>query len=195
ERRSLRFSVCSPSTNCPSRIIRFSTCIVSRMHRQTVFLFASNPRIGNSILRNARAFSRKFTRTISPRWPLTNASRCLAAACAVASLIFGGGCEYLRQDMANQPKNRPLSPGAQRLCLRRYDQWFRPDAGLLGADSAPRPLGHHRVHSRAAAQPQHEGRRSPRGAPRETEPKRNSGSETECPEGFDRRPLLMAAQE
>jgi len=41
---------------------------------------------------------------------LTNASRCLAAACAVASLIFGGGCEYLRQDMANQPKNRPLSP-------------------------------------------------------------------------------------
>ena len=41
---------------------------------------------------------------------MTNASRCLAAACAVASLIFGGGCEYLRQDMANQPKNRPLSP-------------------------------------------------------------------------------------
>src|SRR5439155_3370856 len=41
---------------------------------------------------------------------LAYASRCLAAACAVASLIFGGGCEYLRQDMANQPKNRPLSP-------------------------------------------------------------------------------------
>ena len=41
---------------------------------------------------------------------MTNASRCFAAACAVASLIFGGGCEYLRQDMANQPKNRPLSP-------------------------------------------------------------------------------------
>ncbi len=41
---------------------------------------------------------------------MTNTSRCLAAACAVASLIFGGGCEYLRQDMANQPKNRPLSP-------------------------------------------------------------------------------------
>ena len=41
---------------------------------------------------------------------MTNASRCFAAACAVASLIFGGGCEYMRQDMANQPKNRPLSP-------------------------------------------------------------------------------------
>jgi hypothetical protein len=41
---------------------------------------------------------------------LTNTSRCLAVACAIASLIFGGGCDYLRQDMANQPKNRPLSP-------------------------------------------------------------------------------------
>ena len=41
---------------------------------------------------------------------MTNTSRRLAAACAAASLIFGGGCEYLRQDMANQPKNRPLSP-------------------------------------------------------------------------------------
>lgn len=41
---------------------------------------------------------------------MTNTSRCLVAACAVASVIFGGGCEYLRQDMANQPKNRPLSP-------------------------------------------------------------------------------------
>jgi len=41
---------------------------------------------------------------------MINTSRCLAAACAAASVIFAGGCEYLRQDMANQPKNRPLSP-------------------------------------------------------------------------------------
>jgi len=41
---------------------------------------------------------------------LTDTLRLLAAACALASLVFGGGCEYLRQDMANQPKNRPLSP-------------------------------------------------------------------------------------
>jgi hypothetical protein len=41
---------------------------------------------------------------------MTSTSRFLAAACAAASLIFGGGCEYLRQDMATQPKNRPLSP-------------------------------------------------------------------------------------
>src|SRR5258708_19559064 len=41
---------------------------------------------------------------------MTNTSRFLATACAAASLVFGAGCEYLRQDMANQPKNRPLSP-------------------------------------------------------------------------------------
>ena len=41
---------------------------------------------------------------------MTNTSRFLATACAAASLIFAAGCEYLRQDMANQPKNRPLSP-------------------------------------------------------------------------------------
>lgn len=40
---------------------------------------------------------------------MTDTSRFLVAACA-ACLIFGGGCDYLRQDMANQPKNRPLSP-------------------------------------------------------------------------------------
>ena len=41
---------------------------------------------------------------------MINTSRFLLAACAAASLVFGAGCEYLRQDMANQPKNRPLSP-------------------------------------------------------------------------------------
>jgi hypothetical protein len=41
---------------------------------------------------------------------MTSASRYLAAVCAAACLFFGAGCEYLRQDMANQPKNRPLSP-------------------------------------------------------------------------------------
>jgi len=41
---------------------------------------------------------------------MTDTSRFLAAACVAASLSFGNGCEYLRQDMANQPKNRPLSP-------------------------------------------------------------------------------------
>jgi len=41
---------------------------------------------------------------------MTNTSRFLVAACAATCLFFGAGCEYLRQDMANQPKNRPLSP-------------------------------------------------------------------------------------
>lgn len=41
---------------------------------------------------------------------LTSASRVLPAACAAALLLFLGGCRYLKQDMATQPKNLPLSP-------------------------------------------------------------------------------------
>jgi hypothetical protein len=41
--------------------------------------------------------------------PLLPASRVLAAACAVACVVLLGGCS-LKQDMAHQPKNRPLSP-------------------------------------------------------------------------------------
>jgi hypothetical protein len=41
---------------------------------------------------------------------MTNASRLLLAACVAAVLLFATGCRYLRQDMATQPKNKPLSP-------------------------------------------------------------------------------------
>ncbi len=41
---------------------------------------------------------------------MTDTWRFLVAASVAACLSFGSGCEYLRQDMANQPKNRPLSP-------------------------------------------------------------------------------------
>jgi len=41
---------------------------------------------------------------------MINTSRFLVAACAVACVFFGAGCDALRQDMANQPKNKPLSP-------------------------------------------------------------------------------------
>jgi hypothetical protein len=34
----------------------------------------------------------------------------IGAVCAAACLVFASGCRYLRQDMADQPKNRPLSP-------------------------------------------------------------------------------------
>src|SRR5215472_11394027 len=47
---------------------------------------------------------------MSARWSMTSPSRVLFAACAMASLFFAGGCRYLKQDMANQPKNLPLSP-------------------------------------------------------------------------------------
>lgn len=40
---------------------------------------------------------------------LISSSRVLTAACAAAFLL-SGGCRYLRQDMADQPKNLPLSP-------------------------------------------------------------------------------------
>ncbi len=41
---------------------------------------------------------------------MISASRFLLAACAAAILFSAGGCRYLKQDMANQPKNKPLSP-------------------------------------------------------------------------------------
>ena len=41
---------------------------------------------------------------------MTSASRFLTSLCAAAALLLSGGCRYLKQDMANQPKNRPLSP-------------------------------------------------------------------------------------
>jgi cytochrome c5 len=41
---------------------------------------------------------------------MTSTSRFLSLTCAAACLFFAAGCQYLKQDMANQPKNRPLSP-------------------------------------------------------------------------------------
>ena len=41
---------------------------------------------------------------------MTSSSRVLVVACAAAAFLLSGGCRYLKQDMANQPKNLPLSP-------------------------------------------------------------------------------------
>ena len=41
---------------------------------------------------------------------MTNTSRFAAAACAAVCLFLITGCQYLRQDMADQPKNKALSP-------------------------------------------------------------------------------------
>lgn len=41
---------------------------------------------------------------------MSSVPRSLATVCALATLFLGAGCRYLRQDMANQPKNKPLSP-------------------------------------------------------------------------------------
>src|SRR5215470_7128914 len=41
---------------------------------------------------------------------MISGSRLLSATCSAALLIAAGGCDHLVQDMATQPKNRPLSP-------------------------------------------------------------------------------------
>jgi hypothetical protein len=41
---------------------------------------------------------------------MSSTSRFSILACAVACLFSAAGCQYLKQDMASQPKNRPLSP-------------------------------------------------------------------------------------
>ncbi len=41
---------------------------------------------------------------------MISTSRRLIALCAGACFFFTGGCDYLKQDMANQPKNKALSP-------------------------------------------------------------------------------------
>lgn len=41
---------------------------------------------------------------------MISASRVLITASAAAAFLLSGGCRYLRQDMATQPKNLPLSP-------------------------------------------------------------------------------------
>ena len=41
---------------------------------------------------------------------MISTSRGLIALCAGACFFFTGGCDYLKQDMANQPKNKALSP-------------------------------------------------------------------------------------
>src|SRR6266566_736296 len=41
---------------------------------------------------------------------MISALRSLVTVCVAAILFSSAGCRYLRQDMANQPKNKPLSP-------------------------------------------------------------------------------------
>ncbi len=43
---------------------------------------------------------------------MTSTSRYIFIASAAVCLVFSAGCDYLRQDMANQPKNRPLTPSS-----------------------------------------------------------------------------------
>src|SRR5258705_8144067 len=84
--------------------------IASRTPRRTASFSASSPATRSFIWRTPRASFRKCMRITSPRCPMISPSRIFLIACAAASLSFSAGCQYLRQDMADQPKNRPLSP-------------------------------------------------------------------------------------
>src|SRR6266404_1286533 len=84
--------------------------IGSRTPRRTAFFSASSPATRSFIWRTPRACFRKCMRITSARCPMISTSRIFAIACAAAALCLSAGCQYLRQDMADQPKNRPLSP-------------------------------------------------------------------------------------
>src|SRR5256884_1245563 len=60
--------------------------------------------------RNARVSCTTSMRIMSQRLPMISRSRFLLVGCAAAALLSSAGCRYLHQDMADQPKNRPLSP-------------------------------------------------------------------------------------
>src|SRR5580700_9091943 len=83
--------------------------IASLMHRQTAFLFASRPATKSFILPKPRAFCKGSARITSPRCMMISPSRFLLGVCAAVFSVAVGGCQ-IRQDMADQPKNRPLSP-------------------------------------------------------------------------------------
>src|SRR6266699_2549678 len=82
------------------------------MRLRTASLFASEPAIRSSIWRTPPASCRTFMRITFPRCLMTSTSRYIFIASAAVCLVFGAGCDYLRQDMANQPKNRPLTPSS-----------------------------------------------------------------------------------
>src|SRR5215813_1698239 len=97
---------------CPGHIIRFLMCIVSpSMPPPIAFIFASKLVIRNSVFPTRRISFKNFTRHMSTRWKMTSfaSRRAQALFCSLATGLLFAGCS-LKQDMALQPKNRPLSP-------------------------------------------------------------------------------------
>src|SRR5260370_8141374 len=82
------------------------------MRLRTASLFASKPAIRSLIGGTAHGCGRIFMGITFPRCLMTSTSRYIFIASAAVCLAFGAGCDYLRQDMANQPKNRPLTPSS-----------------------------------------------------------------------------------
>src|SRR6202041_1293783 len=83
--------------------------IASAMHPRIASLFASRPATKSFSLRRRPAFCKDSPHITFPRCMMTSASRILLTACAAMLAVLTGGCQ-IRQDMADQPYNRPLSP-------------------------------------------------------------------------------------
>src|SRR5258708_5382122 len=84
-------------------------CRASPTRQRTASSSASRPATRSFILRTPLASYRDSTRITSPRCLMTSASRILFIACAAACSVLLAGCQ-LKQDMAHQPKARPLAP-------------------------------------------------------------------------------------
>src|SRR5713226_6050883 len=100
----------------PARIIRSSMCTVSSSTPPPIASSCASRRATrSSTLRTPPAFCRDSTPRTSTRWKMIRTSgtksnaRRFAMACVAASFILFAGCS-LKQDMAQQPKNRLLSP-------------------------------------------------------------------------------------
>src|SRR5258708_40175587 len=83
-------------------------CRASPTRQRSASLSASRPVPGSFILRTPLASYRDSTRITSPRCLMTSASRIVFIAGAAACSVLLAGCQ-LKQDMAHQPKARPLA--------------------------------------------------------------------------------------
>src|SRR5208282_6508724 len=83
--------------------------IASAMRRRTVSSSAFRPATKSLISRKPPASCKGLRHITFPRCTMTSASRLLLGVCAALLAVLTGGCQ-IRQDMADQPKNRPLSP-------------------------------------------------------------------------------------
>src|SRR5260370_11059227 len=109
-RTAFLFALSPATRSFISRTPRASCTVSMRIMFPRCRMTSAVPIFCDEIPRESLSASWQTLKFVSSIWNGTSASRFLVAACAAACLVFGAGCEYLRQDMASQPKNRPLAP-------------------------------------------------------------------------------------